>query len=198
MAGAGLIFSGFDSRKLAGSLLVFGALQFIAAMLYSESIYPGYGRQDNFISDLGVGATATIFNSSAMIAGAGAIVVAFLLFRAFGNALFSALFALAGIGIFGVGSFPEGAAGFLHEIFSAMAFFFGALSAIASSRFAKPPLSRAFAALGIISLAAIPLFLLGITLGLGVGGMERAIVYPFLLWAVLFGAFLFSSKGDSA
>ncbi len=197
MAGAGLIFSGFDSRKLAGSLLVFGALQFIAAMLYSESIYPGYGRQDNFISDLGVGATATIFNSSAMIAGAGAIVVAFLLFRAFGNALFSALFALAGIGIFGVGSFPENA-GFLHEIFSAMAFFFGALSAIASSGIAKPPLSRAFALLGIISLAAIPLFLLGITLGLGVGGMERAIVYPFLLWAVLFGAFLFSSKGDSA
>ncbi len=183
-----------DLKKVCGALLVALALQFLAAMLYAESIYPNYSSSENFISDLGVGPTAAIFNSSAIIAGVGAIGAALLLFLAFKKWLFAALLGLAGFGILGVGLFPEGSG--LHGVFAATAFIFGAISAIASSRFASAPLSHAFVALGGISLIATTLFSFEITLGLGIGGMERAIVYPFLLWAALFGATLFLQKRE--
>jgi len=65
-----------------------------------------------------------------------------------------------------------------------MAFLFGALSAIASYKFQKPPLSYFAVILGLISLAALILFGLKIDLSLGIGGIERMITYPILLWAI--------------
>ena len=48
--------------------------------------------------------------------------------------------------------------------------------------------------LGLSTLAALSLFIGGIHLGLGVGGMERMIVYPTLLWAVGFGGHLMATE----
>ncbi|MBI2648193.1 MAG: hypothetical protein HYY68_06785 [Thaumarchaeota archaeon] len=47
---------------------------------------------------------------------------------------------------------------------------------------------------GVITLVAIVLFTAGQYLGMGVGGMERMIVYPELIWLVSFGAYLMSSE----
>jgi hypothetical membrane protein len=89
----------------------------------------------------------------------------------------------------GVGIFPEDFST-IHFVVSLMAFLFGALSAIASYKFQKPPLSYFAIVLGLISLTALILFGLKIDLGLGVGGMERMIAYPILLWAIGFGGYL--------
>ena len=48
--------------------------------------------------------------------------------------------------------------------------------------------------LGLATLAALFLFVGGINLGLGVGGMERMIVYPALLWAVGFGGHMMATE----
>jgi hypothetical membrane protein len=44
------------------------------------------------------------------------------------------------------------------------------------------------------SLATLFFFSMGIYLGLGIGGMERMIVYPTLIWTVAFGGYLIGSK----
>ncbi len=69
------------------------------------------------------------------------------------------------------------------------------LAAIYTSRLTKAPLSYLSIILGAVSLAAllgtvIVQFFSANYFGLGVGGMERLVMYPFLLWMVGFGAYL--------
>ena len=93
----------------------------------------------------------------------------------------------------GVGIFPESFE-VLHKIVSFITFFFGAISAIVSYKLQKSPLSYLAVVLGLLSLISLALFGLGIYLGLGVGGMERMIAYPTLLWALGFGGHLIGSS----
>jgi hypothetical protein len=43
---------------------------------------------------------------------------------------------------------------------------------------------------GVMTLVATVLYVNGIYLGLGPGGMERMVVYPVLLWSIGFGGYL--------
>jgi hypothetical membrane protein len=97
----------------------------------------------------------------------------------------------------GVGVFTEDA-GMIHGVVSIIVFLFGALSAIASYRVSKPPLSYLSIILGLTGLGALTLFIAGNNLGLGVGGMERMIAYPVLLWGVGFGGHLINQPKGTA
>jgi len=81
----------------------------------------------------------------------------------------------------------------IHDVVSLITFVFAGLSAIASYRLQKAPLSYLSVLLGLITLSALTLFVSETFLGLGPGGMERMIVYPALIWAVEFGARLMAS-----
>jgi hypothetical membrane protein len=54
----------------------------------------------------------------------------------------------------------------------------------------KYPFNIIVILLGLMSLLAMILFIGNFYLGLGVGGMERMIVYPILIWMIGFGGFL--------
>jgi hypothetical membrane protein len=183
----------YNNRRLAGALLFVGSVQCPLGLIVAESLYPDYSVSENYISDLGVGTTSLIFNSSVFIVGLLAVGGAYFLQRAFGSRLLSVLFAIAGVGAMGVGLFPE-TAGAIHGVASLIVFLFGGVSAIMSFRLQKPPLSYFSVLLGALSLVALALFGSSIDLGLGKGGMERMIAYPVLLWAVSFSAFLMSSS----
>jgi hypothetical protein len=102
----------------------------------------------------------------------------------------------------GVGIFTSAFSTTIHGIVSLMAFGFGGLSAIASFKVSKPPLSAISVVLGVTALGALALFAAGLVttgsltsskppaseffLGIGPGGMERMIVYPELIWLTLF------------
>ena len=187
----------FDNRKLAGALLFVGSVQFLLGLIIAESLYPGYSVSENYISDLGVGSSALIFNSSVFLLGVTVVAGAYFIQHAFDFRLLSVLLTLTGIGAMGVGLFPE-TAGAIHGVVSLIAFLFGGLSAITSYKLLKPPFSYSAVLLGALSLVALVLFGSGIYLGLGWGGMERMIVYPTLLWAVGFSGHLMSYSGDSA
>ena len=58
-------------------MLFIGSVQFIIAMLIAEAIYPGYNVSRNYISDLGVGPAAGIFNSSVSLLGLTGILAAY-------------------------------------------------------------------------------------------------------------------------
>jgi hypothetical membrane protein len=179
----------FTYSKVAGGLLFVGGVQFVVGMFVAEALYPEYSISQNFISDLGVGSAAFIFNSSVILLGLMVIVSAYFIERAFRTHMVAVLFGLSGAGAIGVGVFPENFE-LIHLGVSFVAFLFGGLSAIAAYKLEKTPLSHFSVIMGVISLSALALFLTETFLGLGQGGMERMIVYPILLWVTGFGGYL--------
>lgn len=188
--------------KAAGTLVFIGAVQFILCLIIAEALYPAYSVSENYISDLGVGASAPIFNTSVFVLGLTAVASVYFMPSFVQDKIFITFLTLCGIGAMGVGVFPENY-GVIHTLFSLIAFLFGALSAIKSYKIQKPPLSYLAVVLGLISLAALVLFAVSevsvnlggslaadFYLGLGKGGMERMIAYPIFLWAVGFGGYL--------
>jgi hypothetical membrane protein len=188
----------YSDGKIAGTLLFVGSAQFIIALILAEAFYPGYSVAQNFISDLGATCRATclvvqptsiIFNSSVTLLGLLAIIASYFIKREFRWRTLTFLVIMSGVGITGVGVFPE-TAGVVHHIVSLIAFLFAGLSAIASYKLQKSPSSYFSVLLGVMTLVALTLYVSNIFLGLGQGGMERMIVYPALIWTVGFGAYL--------
>jgi hypothetical membrane protein len=179
----------YSKGKATGILFFIAASQFILGLIVAEAMYPGYSVADNYISDLGVGPSAAIFNSSVFLLGLLVIVGGYFLQKAFNLKPLTILLVLTAIGTMGVGVFTEDF-GTIHSIVSFIAFLFGGLSAIASIKLLKLPLSIIAVILGLMTLAALGLFIGSMNLGLGVGGMERMIVYPILVWGAGFGGYL--------
>jgi hypothetical membrane protein len=197
-----------ERRRLAGALLFVGAAQFLVGMLLAEALYPGYSISGNYISDLGAYCngtfpaagvcviyqpTSSIFNSSVFLLGVLLVVAAYVFWRPLGMKVFSILILLTGIGAMGVGVFPE-TYPIAHEITSDIAFIFAGLSAIWGYRLTKAPMSYFSVILGVVNLVAIVLFTANVLFGLGVGGMERMIVYPVVVWAIGLGGYFLNSE----
>ncbi|MEM2910241.1 MAG: DUF998 domain-containing protein [Nitrososphaerota archaeon] len=177
---------------IAGLLILSGITQFMIMMIVSEALYVGYSVSNNYISDLGVGDTAPIFNTSITFLGLTVTAASFFLRRMLNDRVFPATVLLAGMGAMGVGIFPEGSPYNLHFIMSAITFIFAGTSAVLSSRTSPRCLALPSIVLGAASLTAILLFALGIHMGLGHGGMERMIVYPVLSWALIYSGYIMS------
>ncbi len=187
----------YSNGKVAGALFFIGVTQFVLGVIVSEALYSGYSVSDNYISDLGVGSSAMIFNSSVFLMGLLVIIGAYFLQRAFRFEVLTGLVILTAIGVMGVGIFTEDF-GAIHGVVSLMAFLFSGLSAIFSvlcsyvHKFplVKMPFSAISIVLGLMALGALGLFGGQIYLGLGAGGMERMIAYPVLMWGAGFGGYL--------
>jgi hypothetical membrane protein len=187
--------------RLAGILFFVAVTQFVLCLTIAEALYPGYSLSDKYVSDLGVGPSAVVFNSSVFILG---LLIAFgTYFLGHDSRLktLRLLLFVMSLGAMGVGivtkAFTLG-----HGAVSSAAFFFGGLSAIASGKVLKKPLSLVGIILGAITIGALALFSIGMVesgsisstvaynsvfyLGLGPGGMECMIIYPSLMWLALF------------
>jgi hypothetical membrane protein len=192
----------------SGVAIFVGAVQFGVLLIVSEILYSAHGTQPysvsaNYVSDLGatcpssgacyIPPSALLFDSSIALLGLLILVSAYFLHRAFKWMPATSLIAVAGVGALGVGLFPE-TTGVWHAIFTLIVFLFAGLSAVVTYRFQKTPMSFFSILLGMMTLVALILFILGVYLGLGAGGMERMVVYPALLWAVGFGGHLMASE----
>ncbi|MFB0504288.1 MAG: DUF998 domain-containing protein [Candidatus Bathyarchaeia archaeon] len=151
-----------------------------------------------------------IFTIIVFAVGALATTSAYLIFRATKAKRLVIFMGLFGIAMLGIAVFSE-VFTLVHGVFSLIAFFSFALAAIFSFRFHKRPMNYVSVILGVIALTAI--FLLELSsldqilpeLGLpapsfpsfntpiGIGGMERMIAYPMMLWLVMFGASLIAA-----
>jgi hypothetical membrane protein len=189
-----------NHAKVAGTLLLVGGIQFIIALIVAEAIYPGYSTSANFISDLGVWGkpSAVIFNPSIILLGAMSVVGAYFVKKQFGLGKIGYFFAVAGAGTLTVGIFPENTVlvngiPVIHAIAALLAFFIGGIGAVGAYRYTKPPFNVISVVLGVASLTASALFFITYnmgSLGLGIGGMERMIAYPTLLWIIGLGGYL--------
>lgn len=183
------------NRTIAGLAFFAGATQFLVTMIVGEAQRPTYSVSADAISDLGVGSTALLFNTSVFLVGVLSIGGAYFLHRMHRRKLLTILFVLGGVGAMGVGLFPETIPA-AHGIFAFTAFVFGGIAAIVAYPLEKEPLNYISVFLGVFGLAAVVLFSSGTYLGLGYGGMERMIVYPVLLWQVAFGGYLLASPTE--
>ena len=179
----------YSSGKVAGALFFIAASQFVLGLVVAEALYSGYSVSENYISDLGVGPSSMIFNSSVFLIGPLLIIGIYFLQRAFNFKVLTVLLVMTAIGAMGVGVFTENS-GTIHDVVSLVVFLFGGLSAIFSFKLLAKPFSVMAVILGLMSLGALVLFGSKSYLGLGAGGMERMIVYPILMWGAGFGAAL--------
>jgi hypothetical membrane protein len=183
-----------------GLWLLAGGLEMLFMVHLAEFLYSGYSTSQNYISDLGVGPTPSrwIFTAAIILFGLMALVTATLLRQRSGKSWIWLMLALSGTGAIGVGVFNENDIPVAHAVFALMAFLFGNLAVIWSSKMVRSPLSYLFVLLGLIGLSALVLFAGDIYLGLGAGGMERMIFYPAMFWALGFGAYLLAQENKAS
>ena len=196
-----------SNQKIAGIILFVGAFGFILAMQVAEFIDgASYNVANNYISDLGTFCPTAgpcvelpshnLFDISIFLVGLAIALGSYFLYRAFRNRIFSGLLILSGIGAMGVGIFPENFAT-EHALFSLIVFLFGGLAAIAAYKIERKPLNYFSPIIGVFSIIMLVFFLVGNDLGIGVGGMERMVAYPELLWGVGLGGHMIAWDGET-
>jgi hypothetical membrane protein len=202
-----------------GAIVLFvAAAQFIVANIVTQIGYgPGYSLSGNYISDLGAvncglfGGSGSfpghyacspwhdVFNASCVILGLLLILAVFLIQTAFpqrrSRTIGLALLAIAGIGAIGVGLSPEDVNITVHSASATIAFAGSGFALIvlgfAMFRDTRWDGFRAYTLLsGVVGLVALVLFATKTYAGLGVGGMERLIVAPVILWSLVVGIHL--------
>jgi hypothetical membrane protein len=203
--------------RLGGLLWVLGVLEFVAAMQITQELYgpPTYSVTGNYISDLGAvhckswsgGGAFTgdyvcspahnLFNGGIIALGILLVAGVLLSYRAFPRprARWAGLGTLlvSGIGAAGVGVFPEDVDLSAHIAVSITAFVGVNLAVLmlAPVLWGDPRWGRGWAAYsvasGVAGFVALVLFLTTTYGPLGVGGIERLVVVPVLLWAFLVG-----------
>lgn len=183
---------------LTGAVLLMG-------IITAEIFYPpGYSTSQNEISDLGatrppesiiVQPSATIFNTTMIVAGGMLIVAALFFHRGFRRGLVTAFILLLGVGMAGVGFFPGNNAS-VHPLFALLTFVTAGVSAILSAQVSAAPFRYLAIALGLVTLTflVLAIFAAGVVYPvLGDGGTERWVAYPAILWIIGFGGYLLAS-----
>lgn len=174
-----------------GSLLLVAGIQFMVLLMIAETRFPGYDVKEHYVSDLGRWdePSAVVFNPSVFVLGLLVAVAGYALLGTTPWKWMNLSMIVSGIGAMGVGLFPMTILP-PHAISALLAFTFSNLAAILSFRYLTGPLSVMGPVLGGIGLAALVLFVSGIHLGIGPGGMERMVLYPVMGWMLAFSGYL--------
>lgn len=194
---------GLSAMRVGGSILVLAGTIILLGIISAEALYPEpYATGANEISDLG-GTTpadgglvyqpsATIFDLSMIVVGLMVIAAGGLIHRGFGRRSVTIPIIALGIGALGVGVFP-GPTGTPHALSAMTTFVSGGIAALTGSRVATGPMRYLSILLGAISLGTLASYVL---LGdgspfavFGIGGLERWIVYPIVIWVTAFGGY---------
>jgi hypothetical membrane protein len=191
---------------LGAILIVVASLVFIGGMVATQLAYAHYSLTQNYISDLGnstLSPDAWVYNLSIRVTGVLTVLGVIAIRGAFPPKTLARLglffLALTGVGAFLVGSFPEGSpqlGGAIHSDLSALTFVSSALGLLFISggmlRDTRWDGYRAYTAFsGLVTFAALAVFVAGHYPLLGPGGWERLVVAPILLWAIVAGVHLF-------
>jgi hypothetical membrane protein len=108
--------------------------------------------------------------------------------------------AAAGFGTLLVGLFPENTVSALHILGAGLPFFVGNVGLVVLGlKLPVPKPLRLYTLVsGAVMLIALALFVAGVYLGLGIGGMERVVAYPQTIWLIVFGMYLGKKHLNSA
>jgi hypothetical membrane protein len=180
----------------------------VMGIISAEALYTNPYNARMEISDLGATDTGVvlhpssyIFNATMLAAGAMILTAAWFTHRALHRKVVTIPTGLLGLGVLGVGIFP-GNIHPQHPLFAFTAFVAGGLAVLLSAEVTPQPLRAIFAVMGTISLgftlASVFLLEWGPFARLDLGGVERWMVYPVLLWLVGFGGWLAGRRSQEA
>ncbi len=188
-------------RTIAGLTLFLLPSLFLTALMWGESIAPGYSVRDNAISDLGIiDETATLFTLTLAVVGALSIIGGYFLYRDDGRMGRLLLYVLAGAGAIGAGVISLNDPSGLHGLFALLAFLFFNLLPLATMREVEGP----FKAIAVVTGTVGLIFLVAMFISdaglidlfglIGHGGLERMIAYPPMIWLFAYGSMLMSTS----
>jgi hypothetical membrane protein len=194
------------------------AAQWVLLVIVAQTRYPNYSTQQNYLSDLGatchrgvdtapcliVAPASLIWNTTLVLMGLLSLAGAILFYRVTRRTGFSILFGIWGLGSLIAGAVPETLLS-VHELGSLVAFVGGSIAAMIAFRFLSAPLKYCSLVLGVLSFASLipltfdgPFYRWNGIFGLGLGGIERMVVYPVIIWEIAFGAYLMSGAVPTA
>lgn len=193
---------------IAGVLYSTAGFVLLMGILTAEMKYPVWRhystRQE--ISDLGgsdpphsiiTQPSATIFNVTMLTAGVLILAATWAAWRHYQHRVLAIAAGLFGLGVFLVGVFP-GNTGGTHAAVAMIAFVFSGVTAIAAFKVTTSPFRWMSLALGVVSLGFLAVGELGensvVAKAIGLGGIERWMVYPVILWLPFFGGHLLSAR----
>jgi hypothetical membrane protein len=208
LAVPGRLRSWATDLRLGGGFLFLGGATILMGIITAEALYPGaFSTGANEISDLGgtrppnsvvLQPSATIFDVSMALVGILTIAGSWFVHRAYGRWSVTTPMAILGVGALGVALFP-GYTGDPHAIFSMVTFVSGGIAAISAARVTDAPFRYLSAGLGIVALVTLVSTFVGDASPLsplGIGGIERWIAYPVVMWLIAFGGYL-CGRADS-
>ena len=195
-----------NNLKLSGLLLFLAGSFALMGIITAEVLYPsGYTTFKSEISDLGATKppnsliyqpSSSIFNITMLLSGLMALMATFYQHRYFKKLLFSIPLSLFGLGLVGIGFFSGDKVPY-HGIFSLLTFISGGVTAIMSFKIVSAPFKFIGIVFGAISLMTwcTVVFAPNIIVSfIGLGGTERWLVYPIVLWITGLGGYLMNMK----
>ena len=197
--------------RIAGALLALTGIGMLMATITNEALYPAarhYNTFANTISDLGgtipphsymVQPNRAIFIAMMAVSGSLVLVSTYLSWPSIVRRRISIGLLVFGVSLTGLAVFP-GNVPTWHPWIALACFMGGSITAIMSRKVLHPPVAYFAVALGVIALVATFAGLeafegMGPQKWIGLGGVERWIAYPVLLWLAMFGTGLMT-RGD--
>jgi hypothetical membrane protein len=194
--------------RIAGALLALTGIGTMMAIIANEALYPAarhYSTFANTISDLGgtsppnsymVQPNRAVFIATMAVSGALVLLSTYLVWPSIPRRRISIGLMVFGAALVGLAVFP-GNVPTWHPWIALVCFMAGSITAITSRKMLQPPATYFAVALGVTALLATLAGLeafegIGPQKWLGVGGVERSIAYPVLMWLVVFGTALMS------
>ena len=193
---------------VGAALLVGGVQYFVVQVIVAARFVGGYSLRVNTISDLG-NTSCGVFNGrfvcspahllmnlSFVTLGICVVVGSVLVRRVLGDSAAAAAgFAMVtagGVGVVGVGLFPENGVPAFHGIAATLPFLVGnAGIVVLGVALVAPTAVRVVTLLtGVLAMVALVFYAGGHFFGLGEGGAERLVAYPQTVWQIFLGCYL--------
>jgi hypothetical membrane protein len=192
---------------LVGSILWISSIQFFLVQVVAASAWtkPPYSWRLNAISDLGAISCGSfddrlvcsplhgLMNTSLILLGLGMAIGSVLIYQAVHRSRVGfSMMALAGIGAILVGLFPEDTIYWAHLVGQDLAFIIGNIALIffGFTLHVNRWLKWYSVSSGVVALVALYLFLSQQRFFLGLGGMERIVGYPLVIWLIVIGLYM--------
>ena len=196
-----------QNLKLPGVLLFLAGSIALMGIITAEALYPsgtGYTTFNSEISDLGATKppnsviyqpSSGVFNIAMLLSGLMTLTATFFQHKHFKKMAVSIPLSLFGLGLIDIGIFSGDKVTY-HGMFAMLTFLTGGLSAILAFKIVSTPFKYIGILFGSISLAtwAAAVFIPNIIFPfIGMGGTERWLVYPIVLWITGLGGYLMNT-----
>ncbi|WP_432410130.1 DUF998 domain-containing protein [Rasiella sp. SM2506] len=195
-----------SNLKISGALYFLAGSLALMGIITAEAMYPSvYSTFYNEISDLGSTKppnsiihqpSASIFNVTMFLSGLMSLVASIYQHINFRKWVFTVPIVLFSLGLIGVGIFPGNISPY-HGMSSLLAFLSGGIAAILCFKIVSKPFkyfSIVFGIIGIATWCTVVFTPNLIVPYIGLGGTERWIVYPIMLWLTGLGGYLMNKN----